>query len=83
MELTKKTTILLTPRLYRQLRELSVSRKQSIGELIRAACEKQYGLVSERSAHSAVEKLNAISLPVDTPAIMKRESVPAADDIVP
>ena len=44
MELSKKTTILLTPRLYKMLKGESEARKVSIGELIRAACVKQYGL---------------------------------------
>jgi hypothetical protein len=43
MELTHKTTILLSKALHRQLTELARERGQSLGELVRQACERQYG----------------------------------------
>ena len=82
MELTKKTTILLTPRLYSLLKRLSESTNTSIGELIRSACEKQYGLCPESEALEAAERLAAYELPVDTPASMKRESVPGPGELM-
>ena len=83
MELSKKTTILLTPRLYKMLKGESEARKVSIGELIRAACVKQYGLPPESESLDAVDRLSALSLPVDTPATMKRESVPNPEELMP
>lgn len=80
MELSKKTTILLSPRLYKMLKGESNSRGLSIGELIRSACEKQYGLSSESEALEAAERLSALNLPVGTPAAMKQESVPGPEE---
>lgn len=83
MELSKKTTILLSPRLYTLLKRLSHSTNQSIGELIRAACEKQYGLHPESASLAAAERIAELRLPVDTPYAMKRQSVPAPEDLMP
>lgn len=83
MELSKKTTILLSPRLYSLLKRLAMSTNRSIGELIRTACEKQYGLHPESEALEAAERLASLHLPVDTPASMKRESVPAPEELMP
>ena len=82
MELSKKTTILLSPRLYELLKREAETRRASIGELIRTACEKQYGLSREPEAVEAVAALASLDLPVGTPAAMKRESVPDPDDLV-
>ena len=83
MELSKKTTILLSPRLFNLLKSLSKARNSSIGELVRSACEIQYGLISEPDMHAAVDRLSSLTLPVDSPDTMKRESVPGPKDLVP
>ncbi len=83
MELSKKTTILLSPRLYYLLKRLSESTNRSIGDLIRSACEKQYGLHPESEALEAADKIATYQLPVGTPASMKQESVPSAEDLMP
>ena len=83
MELSKKTTILLSPRLYSLLKQLSESTNRSIGELIRSACEKQYGLHPESKALEAADRLATFQLPVGTPASMKRESVTPPEDLMP
>ena len=44
MELSKKTTILLSPDLHQRLMRLAAARHVSLGELVRQACEKQVGL---------------------------------------
>ena len=75
MELSKKTTILLSPRLYSMLKGISKTKNLSIGELIRSACEKQYGLSAQSEALKAVDALSEMRLPVATPGEMKRESV--------
>ena len=83
MELSKKTTILLTPALHEQLARLARLKGVSLGHLIRDACERQYRLVSEVSRTEAVQSLAALDLPVGDPNVMKRESVPDADDLLP
>jgi 3-dehydroquinate synthetase len=83
MELSKKTTILLTPDLHARLTRLAHQKGVSVGELIRTACERQYGLVSEESRSDAVRQLATLGLPVSDPQTMKRESVPGADELLP
>ncbi len=46
MGLIKKTTILFSPALHAHLTETAKRRGMSLGELVRAACEAQYGIVS-------------------------------------
>ena len=46
LELTKKTTILLSPDLHEKLTRLAAQKAVSLGELVRRACEKQYGILS-------------------------------------
>ena len=75
-QLTKKTTILLPPELHRRLTRLASQRSTSIGDLIRSAVEAQYGLAGTPARLAAVEELVTLSLPVGSPAEMKRESVP-------
>jgi hypothetical protein len=83
MELSKKTTILLTPDLHARLTRLARQMGVSVGKLIRTACERQYGLVSEETRSEAVRQLAVLGLPVSDPRTMKRESVPGADDLMP
>ena len=83
MELSKKTTILFTPDLHRQLTEQAERRGVSMGELVREACVATYGLVDPGARSSAVQALAALALPVGSPADMKRESQPDADILLP
>lgn len=83
MELTKKTTILFSPDLHRRLSELAARRGRSMGDLVREACEIQYGVVGGSEQLAAVAALSQLGLPVGDPAVMKRESVPAADALLP
>ena len=83
IELSKKTTILFSPELHRQLARLADQRKTSIGELVRSACEKQYGLVSTEGRVHAVKELGAMYLPVSDAGKMKKESMPEPDDLLP
>ncbi len=80
--LTKKTTILLQPELHRRLARLAGQRGTSIGDLIRTAVERQYGLGGSDERRRAVRALAGLSLPVGTPAAMKRESVPGPEDLL-
>jgi hypothetical protein len=81
--LTKKTTILFTPDLHRRLMRVAEQRHTSLGDLVRSACEQQYGIVSTEDRMRAAERLVALGLPVGSPRSMKRESVPRPRDLVP
>lgn len=83
MEFTKKTTILFSPSLHRRLSKEARVRGVSLGELVRAACEAQYGLPSVEDRLRAVRELGAMALPVGTPEEMDRESVPETDEPAP
>lgn len=81
--ITKRTTILLQPELHRRLASLAAQRRTSIGELIRSAVERQYGLGGNPERLSAARALAALSLSVASPSAMKRESAPAPEDLLP
>ena len=83
MELTKKTTILLPPDLHAHLTRTAEERGKSLGQLVREACESQYGHVSSEDRVRAVHELRRLSLPVGSPRKMKRESVPEPGDLLP
>ena len=76
MELSKKTTILLSPKLHRRLSRLAKDRGVSMGHLIRDACETQYGTVPLKERLKAIEEMARMRLPVSDVATMKRQSVP-------
>lgn len=73
MELSVKTTVLFSERQYRHLKRVAQSRKKSVGELIRSACDREYGLVPRTEAMEAVAELAEYRLPVADTATMKRE----------
>ena len=81
-KLTKKTTILLQPELHRRLSRLADQRRTSIGELVRSAVERQYGLGGSEDRLRVARALSALSLPVGSPAEMKRESVPGPEELL-
>jgi hypothetical protein len=83
MELSKKTTILFPPELHARLARLARQRGTSLGELVRAACEKQYGLFSEEGRLDALRKLSELALPVADTAKMKEQSTPTAEELLP
>jgi hypothetical protein len=83
MELTKKTTILFSAELHRRLSRLAASRGVSLGELVREACESRYGVVGTASRREAASALAGLALPIGEPDAMKRESVPAPDELLP
>jgi len=82
MELSKKTTILFSPDLHERLTRLAEQRKTSIGELVRTAVERRYGLVSVEERLEAVTALGAFELPVGSPQEMERDSVPTPEEIL-
>jgi hypothetical protein len=81
--LTKKTTILFSPGLHRRLTRLAEQRGTSLGELVRSACERQYGSASAEEKVAAVRRMAGFALPVGTVRRMKRESVPDAGSLAP
>jgi predicted DNA-binding ribbon-helix-helix protein len=83
MELSRKTTILLSDQLYERLTGLARRRGVSLGHLVREACERQYGFGASQERLSAVRELASLELPVGDVAEMKGESVPDPDDLLP
>ncbi len=83
MELTKKTTILLSEELHGQLTTLAKREGKSLGQLVRDACVQQYGITSREEKREAVRRLASLNAPVDTVEVMKRQSVPDPDDYLP
>ncbi len=72
MELNKKTTILFSQKQFQLLKRIAAVRRTSIGELIRKACEHEYGLVH---TSEAVDALAGLSLPAYDIEQMKAEIV--------
>ena len=83
MELSKKTTILLSPELHKRLSSLATASRISMGELIRRACEKQYGLANAQQRQEAVLALGRLQLPVSDPREMKLQSVAQVNEALP
>jgi hypothetical protein len=83
MELSRKTTILLSPRLHDRLTRLARRRGTSMGDLIRRACEIVYSEGGSEDRLEAVQGLAALSLPVADTDTMKRQSVPDPRDLLP
>jgi hypothetical protein len=83
MELEKKTTILFTPALHQHLVQVARQRGTSLGQLIREACEIQYGYISRNERLKAANDLGALSLPVASPQQLKLESVVDPQDLLP
>ena len=83
MELSKKTTILFPPHLHQTLSQLARRRGVSMGELVRKACQKCYGVPLVQDRLAAVRRLESMSLPVGDPDQMERESMPSAEEFLP
>lgn len=81
MELTKKTTVLFAPDFHKRLMKLASQKGVSMGELIRSACEQQYGILSRDDRISAARALSRLSLPVASPRKMKLESTPRPKEL--
>ena len=64
MELSKKTTLLFSPQLHLRLSSLAAKRGVSLGELVREACEAQFGITGSPERVEAARALEALSLPV-------------------
>ena len=76
MELSKKTTILFSPKSHRQLTDLAERRGVSLGELVREACATAYGIVDQEASVAAVAA--ALEIPdarTERPQSRRRPSV--------
>lgn len=71
--LTKKTTILFSPKTYRQLERLAEERKTSVAQLVRQAAIQCYLVPDRRTRMEAVKALAAMDLPVADWPQMERE----------
>jgi predicted DNA-binding protein len=83
---SKKATSLLPPELQERLTLLAKHRGTSLAEIVRQACEAEYGRYNALSTEArleAVRRLASLSLPVGDPAEMERESVPSPDELLP
>jgi len=83
MELSKKTTILLSPEMHRSLSQLAERRGTSLGSLVREAVTETYGLHSARDRLAAVRELVALDLPVGSVEEMIAESAPSPQELMP
>lgn len=71
--LTKKTTILFSPKIYHQLEHVAQQRKTSVAHLVRQAAIQCYLVPDRRTRLAAVEALAAMELPVADWPQMERE----------
>ena len=81
--ITKKTTILFPPSLHRRLTQLAEQKGTSLGELVRSACEREYGVAPAGERLAAVRRMAELALPVASVRQMKRESVAEAESLAP
>ncbi len=83
---SKEGTGVLSPELHQSLTYLAEHRGTSLKELVRKACEAQYGqyrALPVEARLDAVRRLASLSLPVGDPSEMERESVPSPDELLP
>lgn len=73
--LSKKTTILFSPDLYRQLEDIAEASKISVAELIRQAVIKQYLLSDKKKRLAAVEHLAKIGGPISDWKTIEKEII--------
>ena len=64
MELSKKTTLLFSPQLHLRLSALAAKRRVSLGELVREACEAQFGIGGSPERIEAARALGSLALPI-------------------
>ena len=72
--LTKKTTILFPPKIYRQLEHVAEQQGTSVAHLVRKAAIQCYLVPDRRTRLAAVEALAAMQLPVADWSQMERET---------
>ena len=71
--LTKKTTILFSPRMYRQLEQAAQQHGTSVAHLIRQAAIQCYLLPDRKTRREAAAAIASMQLPVADWPTMERE----------
>ena len=71
--LTKKATILFSPKIYNQLAHLAHQQKTSVAHLVRQAAIQYYLVPDRRTRLEAVEALTKMELPVADWSKMEQE----------
>jgi hypothetical protein len=83
MEPTKKATILFSRELYRRMTQIAEQRGTSLSDLVRRACEREYGRTPREEKIAAIRRMSQLGLPVADVRHMKRESVLAPERLAP
>jgi hypothetical protein len=78
MALTKKTIVLFPPELHRRLTQVAAERKTSLADMVRRACEREYGYgsVTYEEKLATLHRMASLNLPTCDIEQMERESVP-------
>lgn len=71
--MTKKTTILFPPKMYRQLERVAKRQGTSVAHLVREAAIQRYLLSDRKERLEALKALTAMQLPVADWPTMERE----------
>lgn len=75
--MTKKTTILFPPKLYKQLERVAQEKGISVAQLVRQAATQNYLLPDQRARREAVRAIAAMSLPIGSWREMEVETTKA------
>ena len=78
--MTKKTTILFPPKLYKRLEKLSREQGRSVGQLVREAVETLYGEGGVAARLRAIDALSRLDAPTGEPEEIEDEIVKGAID---
>ena len=71
--MTKKTTILFPPALYKHLERVARGQNRSVGDLVREAVAVQYGADGVAERVKAIDALARVNAPVGKPEELKAE----------
>jgi Arc/MetJ-type ribon-helix-helix transcriptional regulator len=71
--MTKKTTILFPPKLYKHLERVASRQHRSVGDLVREAVAVQYGTDGAAARVQAIDTLARVNAPVGEPEELEAE----------
>jgi predicted DNA-binding protein len=69
--MTKRTTILFPPKLYKRLERIAREQGRSVGELVREAVESRFGEGVVAARLQAIEALSRLEAPTGEPEEME------------
>ena len=72
-KMTKKTTILFPPALYKQLEKVARQQDRSVGDLVREAAAVHYGSAGVRARVKAIDDLARLGADVGEPEELEAE----------